>query len=152
MSYWATFWLDGLLSSCWCDVILFGRGTPHSKSFCRSILLIRLLAAMGIMFVLEQPCHASTGGLESLRRFQELISDLVDPYLQWQRHCSPQTINLRLRGSWGEVYRARVVMEAFAAPTLKPSWLYSNHRRLQACPFSWEHAYLVLPCPTNTDR
>ena len=60
-----------------------------NKVCCRSMLVLRLLAAMGVMFVLEQPCHALTGGLESLRRFQELISDLVlvDSCQQFIRFC-----------------------------------------------------------------
>ena len=64
------------VACCCCDAL------KQLKNDCqRTILVLRLLSAMGIMYVLEQPCHGSTGGLESLRRFQELISDLVAPVL-----------------------------------------------------------------------
>ena len=44
----------------------------------RTILLVRLAAAMGLNYLLEQPCHEATGGLQSIMRFQELTSDLTD--------------------------------------------------------------------------
>lgn len=73
----------------------------------RTLLLWRFADALGIFTLLEQPVHNSTGGMQALPKFQELLRELT-------------------------VYRVKVLMAWFGAETTKPTWLYVNHRAFAA--------------------
>ena len=68
----------------------------------RTFLLMRLARAMKVYTLLEQPVHKTSGGMEALDRFQDLMG-------------------------MAPVYRFQIHMSSFGAMTPKPSYVYSFH-------------------------
>ncbi|CAK9057729.1 unnamed protein product [Durusdinium trenchii] len=93
--------------------ILLPEGPPNVPSVLvgnllavRTLLLYRLCCAMGIVSLIEQPQHHSSG-MAALRRFKEVIRD-----------CA--------------VYRVPICMGWFGTETTKPTFLFANHKRFAA--------------------
>lgn len=68
----------------------------------RTLLLYRLCVALGIYALIEQPKHYSSG-MPCLRRFKDLIRESV-------------------------VYRVPICMGWFGTETMKPTYLFANHK------------------------
>ena len=71
---------------------------------------MRLARAMKVYTLMEQPVHDTTGGMQALDRFQDLMG------------LAP-------------VYRYKVHMSSFGAMTPKPSYLYTFHSCFQDHPY-----------------
>ncbi|CAE7522191.1 unnamed protein product [Symbiodinium sp. CCMP2592] len=73
----------------------------------RSVLFMYLARAMGVTFLLEQPQHHTTGGLASLRIFQEMYAagkktvTGIPPLVRATQEYTPEFAEAVLH-SWGE--------------------------------------------------
>ena len=89
---------------------------------------MRLARAMRIYTILEQPAHNTTGGMENLSRFRDMIT--VNPVQSpVDRVCCKMVADFCDGTSMftAKVYKFRVQMASFGACTNKPSYLYSQH-------------------------
>ena len=109
-------------------MVLWELAGPKPRTVCRSCLLAVLAGAMKVKFLLEQPQHRSSGGLESLPTFRKLASWMTVLCLQELNQFRLQGCAFRMKSPLAtQVYRLDVAMAAFFSDTKKPSWLYTNH-------------------------
>ena len=89
---------------------------------------------MKVFYLLEQPIHRSTGGLQGLERFRAMVK--ATPAGTQVIICDAtegNTWHFSMLSFLAKVYRYEIRMSSFGAPTQKPSWIYSQHRRFQDC-------------------
>lgn len=99
----------------------------------------RFADALGIFTLLEQPVHNSTGGMQALPKFQELLRELTVAWMAfllhnylWFQNLQRPCLHAVSPADGCEVYRVKVLMAWFGAETTKPTWLYVNHRAFAA--------------------